>query len=173
MKCAYWVKEVSTDFIHLVSEYDTRNSVFSCLTPNCFSLRFNTWLWVKNGYSTVQNAEWTLYFDREVHVSWCVDDVYTSIFPLSCCSRRSDSDPTFLLLLHPVHLWRTFVSFTDFVNLTSVVKDTLSCSCLTSIDVSHDTDITSFFKWKFACHEVLFSYIFYFYTIITWFNKNG
>ena len=42
MKSAYRIQEICTDFIHLVSEYDTWNTVFSCLTPNGFCLRFNT-----------------------------------------------------------------------------------------------------------------------------------
>ena len=41
-----------------------------------------------------------------------------------------------------VHGCGTFVSFTEFMVNTGVVKDTLSGRSLARVDVSHDTDIT-------------------------------
>ena len=43
------------------------------------------------------------------------------------------------------------------MDTTCVVKNTFSRSCLTSINVSHDTDITSIFQRKVSCH-VFFSF---------------
>jgi hypothetical protein len=44
------------------------------------------------------------------------------------------------------------MNLTDLVVYTRVEEDTLSSSRLTGIDVSHDTDITSFFKGILSCH---------------------
>ncbi len=58
VKCAYWVKEVSTDFIHLVSEYGApRNSVFSCLTPTVFASEAQHLIVSRERLQHVQNAE--------------------------------------------------------------------------------------------------------------------
>ena len=38
----YMNHAVSTDLVHFVCKYDTRYTISCCLTPNCFSLRFNT-----------------------------------------------------------------------------------------------------------------------------------
>lgn len=45
-------------------------------------------------------------------------------------------------LFHPVHGGCPFVNFTNLVIFTRVEQDTLSCCGLSSIDVSHDADVT-------------------------------
>ena len=42
------------------------------------------------------------------------------------------------------------MGFTNLVNLTGVVKNPLSGSRLTGIDVGHDTDVTRLSKWIFT-----------------------
>ena len=63
--------------------------------------------------------------------------------PVTCCSSRSNSNTTFLLLSHPVHCCGTVMHLTYLVCLTGVEENTLRRCGLSGIDVSHDTDVTS------------------------------
>ena len=45
--------------------------------------------------------------------------------PVTCCGSGSDCDTSFLLLFHPVHGSSTFMSITNLVIYTSIIKDTL------------------------------------------------
>ena len=144
------VVEVGPHLVHLVSEDQPRNVEVVGLTPNGFSLWFNTGLGIKNGYSTVEHPEGTFNFDSEVHVSWGVDDVDPGILPNGRSSGRSDRDPTFLFFIHPVHLGSPIVGFTNLVNLTGVVQNPFSGGRLPGIDVGHDPNVTGLFKRVFT-----------------------
>ena len=95
------------------------------------------------GDSTVEDTQGTFNFGCEVYVAWCIDDVDLAVLPLGSCSCRSDRNATFLFLCHPVHLGGTVVCLTDLVYLTCVIKDTLSSCCFTSINMSHNSNITN------------------------------
>ena len=62
--------------------------------------------------------------------------------PVTCGSSGSNCDTSLLLLLHPVHGSSTFMSITDFVVDTGIIKDTFCKCCLTCIDMSHDTNVS-------------------------------
>ena len=135
--------EVSTCSVHLVGEDDTWYTVFRSLSPDCFCLRFYTCFGVKNCDGTIEYAQGSFNFSCEVYVAWCINDVDLAVFPVTCCRSGSDCNTTFLFLRHPVHLRSAIVSFTDLVDLTCVIQNTLCCRCLTGIDMSHDSDITN------------------------------
>ena len=88
----------------------------------------------------------------EVNVSGSIDNIDSVLLPVCSSSSRSNCDTSFLLLLHPVHRSRTVVCLTDLVVDTGVEQDTLGSSCLTCVDVSHDTNITGHFKSYVSSH---------------------
>ena len=63
-------QEVCAGRIHLVDEYDTRNTISRCLTPYGLGLRLYTSLGIQNGNSAIKHAQGTLYFNSKVYVSW-------------------------------------------------------------------------------------------------------
>ena len=64
----------------------------------------------------------------------------------------SDGDTSLLLLNHPVHCGSPFMYLTDLVSLSGVVQNTLGCSRLAGIDVSHDADVSCVSKISFSSH---------------------
>ena len=146
------IVEICARDVHLVDISHTRNIVTLSLTPYGFSLRLNATASSQNCYGTIEYAQGTFNFYRKVHVTRSINDVDTMVFPMTGrCSRRN-RDTAFLFLNHPVHGSSAIMNFTDLVVYTRVEEDTLSSSRLTGIDVSHDTDITSFFKGILSCH---------------------
>ncbi|BBG29094.1 O-methyltransferase [Zymobacter palmae] len=153
-------KEVGTSTVHLVDEDHTRNFVLVSLTPYRFGLRLNTGRTTQYDNSTVEYAQGTFHFDREVNVSWRIDDVDAVRFKLLVHARpetgsRSgrDSDTTFLLLLHPVHGRSALMHLTDLMRKTGIEEDALSSRRLTRIDVRYDTDITVTIERCLTCHD--------------------
>ena len=140
------IEEVSTRTVHLVDIAQTRHIVFISLTPNGLGLRLNTTYSTKSHHGTIEDTKRALHLYGKVHVPRSIYQVdfvlITLIRPISGSCRRSDSDTTFLLLNHPVHSSSTIMYLTDFVCQTSIVQDTLGGSCLTGIDVRHDTDVS-------------------------------
>ena len=143
---ADYLKEVSTRTVHLINVSDTRYVIFISLAPNCLRLRFNTTYCTISSNGTIKNTQRAFYLSGKVNVPRSVNQVnfisITGIFPTSGSSSRSDSDTTFLFLLHPVHCSGTIVYLTDFVGQTRVKQNTFRSRCLSGIDVGHDTDIT-------------------------------
>ena len=140
------LKEVGTRTVHFVNVCDTRYVIFISLTPNSFRLRFNATNCTISSNSAVKNTQRTLYLSGKVNVSRSINQVdfisITGIFPTSGSSSGSNSDTTFLFLLHPVHCSGTIVHLTDFVSQTRIKQNTFRGCCLSGIDVGHDTDIT-------------------------------
>ena len=73
--------------------------------------------------------------------------------PVTGCSCRCNGDTSLLLLLHPVHGSSTFVSITNLIVNTSIIKNTLGQCGLTSIDMSHNTDISGSLQWIFSSSQ--------------------
>ena len=149
--------EVGTHDIHLVDEDHSGNAVLFCLSPDRLGLGFYAAFGAEYGDGTVQYTQGSLYLYGKVHVTRCIDNVDSSVFPLSGRSSRSDGDASFLLLLHPVHDSRTFVRLTHFMSLTGIEQNTLGRSRFTGVDVRHDADIASVFQRKFSRHVFLLS----------------
>ena len=146
------VEEVCAGDVHFVDIRHARNMIALSLTPYGLSLRLNTTTCSQNCNRAIKDTQGTLNLYREIHVTRRINNVDTMVFPVTGrCSRRN-RDTTFLFLNHPVHGSSAFMNLTDFVVYTRVEEDTLSSSRFTGIDVSHDTDITSFFKGILSCH---------------------
>jgi hypothetical protein len=116
------------------------------LSPNGFRLWLNATLCTQNSYASVKHSQRALDLNGKVNVTRGVDDVDTVIAPKTGGSSRGDGDTTLLLLLHPVHGCGTLMGLTYFVVNTGVEQNTLGSSGLTGIDVSHDTNVSGFFK---------------------------
>ena len=136
------VVKVSSSSVHLVQEAHTRNFVLVGLSPDGFGLGFNTGHTVEHSDGSIQNTKGTLHFQSEIDVSWSINDVDSVVFPCASCGSRRNGDTTFLFLFHPVHGGSTFVDFSDFVRLSSVVQDTFGGGGLSGINVRHDTNVT-------------------------------
>src|SRR5262249_31413652 len=124
--------EVGADLVHLVDEHDARNPELVGLTPDGLRLRLDTVATVENRDRTVEDAERTLDFDREVDVAGRVDDVdpvgdagerALSRLPEAVRRGRGDRDPALLLLDHVVHRRGAFVDLTDLVVDARVVEN--------------------------------------------------
>ena len=144
--------EVGPGLIHLVGENDARNLVLVALTPDGFGLRFNALVAVENDNGTVEHAQRTLDFNREVNVAGSIDDVQALLVPVSCRRSRRNGDATLLLLLHPIHRRGTFVHFADFVALAGIIKDALGGRGLAGVDMRHDTEVAVISDWMLARH---------------------
>ena len=145
--------EISAGDIHFVYICHTRYAVFVSLTPYGFRLRFNAALSTENCNGAVQNTQGTFNLYSEVNVARSVDDVDTMFiklflraFPVAGGCSRGDGNTTLLLLNHPVHGSSAFMSFTDLVYSAGIEQNTFGSSGFTSIDVSHDADISSSLK---------------------------
>ena len=147
------VEEVSAHDVHFVHVDHTWNFVVVSLSPYGFRLWFYTTFSTHNGYRTVEYAQGTFNFYGEVNVARGVDDVNAVVFPVAGGCSGSDSNTTFLLLNHPVHGSATVMGFTNFMVYTGVVQNTLGGGSFTSIDVRHNTDVTSEFQRYVSCHN--------------------
>src|SRR5262249_54982235 len=128
--------------------------ILICLSPNGLRLWFNTGNGIENHDPSVEHTQRTLNLGSKVYVAGSVNNIDTMLIPeAGCCSRRN-SDTTLLLLRHPVHCGRPFMHLTDAVNLFGVEENTLCGSCLTSVNMRNDTDISCFFEWKFSSHDM-------------------
>ena len=138
--------EVRAHDIHLVDVYHTGNMVVIGLSPNCLGLRLNAALGTQYGHAAVKNTQRALDLNGEVNVARGINDIDSGIAPVAggCCG--SDGYTSLLLLLHPVHGRGTFMGLADLMVYTGVIKNTLCCRSLAGVDVSHDTDISGFFK---------------------------
>src|SRR5690606_33284001 len=123
-------QEVSTHTVHFVHESQARNAILVSLTPYGFRLRLYTTYGTVHHHCTVKNPHGTLYFNREVYVTWGIDDVDTVLGELlgharpetgRSCGRNGD--PALLLLRHPVHGRGAFVGFTELMADTCVKQD--------------------------------------------------
>ena len=153
----YWFKrheEVCSHFIHLICEYESRNSIFISLSPNRFCLRFCSLRNIKQSNSTIKHSKRSLYFYCKIHVTWGINHIYLDVMPKTCRSSRSNSNTSFFFLLHPIHISFSIVSFTDLVLLPCVIQNSLSCCGFTSINMRHDTDIPYLVQRFFVvCHQ--------------------
>src|SRR5690625_3054157 len=148
--------EIGAGLVHLVAEGDARDVVLVGLAPDRLGLRLDTLRGVEHGHRGVEDAHGALDFHGEVHVSGRVDDVDTGIAPEGLGYGRGDRDATLTLLLHPVHLCGTFVSFANLVNAPGEIKDALGKGGLARVDVRRNPDVTRLAKIDFCwrCHTV-------------------
>jgi hypothetical protein len=147
-----YVIEISTGNIHFVNVDHTRYSVFVSLTPNGLRLGLNATLCAHNGYGTVKNTQGTLYLYGKVNVAGGINDIDSVTLPEAGGSSGGNGNTALLFLFHPVHRSRAFVSLTNLMRFTGVIQDTLSSGGLAGVNMSHDTDISRFYKRSTSRH---------------------
>ena len=138
--------KIRASTIHFINKTNPRDLILTSLTPNSFRLRFYTANGIENTNRTIENSQRPFHFSGKIHMTGSINYIDLMVLPETSCSCRGDSDSTLLLLLHPVHRCITVMHFTNFMTLTRVIKNTFSRCCLTSIDVSDDSYIPSFFR---------------------------
>ena len=125
-------ERVCTGAVALVHEHDARHTVALHLAVNGNRLGLNTFHAGEHEDSTVEHAERTFHFDREVHVPRGIDDVdgvgFAGLGVGPVCKRgcRLNRDATFLFQFHGVHGCTDSVLTADFVNcmnFVAVVED--------------------------------------------------
>ena len=116
--------------------------VFVSLAPNGFRLGFYTLHTVKTADGTVQHAQRTFHFGREVHVSRSVNDVKLAVFPHAVNSGRGNGNTSFAFLFHPVGDGGTIVRFTDFVHFSRVVQNAFGGGGFTRVNVGDNTNVS-------------------------------
>ena len=144
--------EVRTGAVKLIDEAHARNAILIGLTPYGFGLGLNTSNTVEARNRTIENAQRTFNFNREINVAWCINDIDTVVVPEAGGSSRRNRDATLLLLFHPVHCGCAIMNFADFVRLTGVEKNALGGRGFTGVDMRHDTDVAIHTQWMAACH---------------------
>jgi hypothetical protein len=111
------------------------------LTPNRFGLRLDTADGAKESHGSVQNSQRTFDFDRKIHMTGSVDYIDLMIIPVTGGGGGSNSYASFLFLVHPIHGGGSVVHLSNPMGFASIIKDTLSRSSLTGVNMSHDADI--------------------------------
>src|SRR5204862_4464142 len=94
---------------------DPRHAVLVGLAPDGLRLRLAAGGRVAHRYGSVEHAQRTLDFGREIDVTRRIDDVDAVIAPEAGGRGGGDGDAALLLLLHPVHDRRAFVDLSDLV----------------------------------------------------------
>ena len=122
--------EVRADTVHLVDERQTRHVVFRRLAPDCFRLRLDAGHTIENRDSAIEYAQRALHLRRKIDVSRRVNNVdplldafknfvnalFLALRPTARRRGRSNRDPAFAFLLHPVGNRRAFVHFAHLVD---------------------------------------------------------
>ena len=135
------VLEISTHFVDLVNEANSRDAVFIRLPPYFFRLRLYAMNGVKHRDGAVKHAERALDLGREIDVAGRINNIDANIAPGAGGRSGRNRDAALLLLLHPVHCGRAFVDLSDAVRSARIEQDALRRSGLTGIDVRHDADV--------------------------------
>ena len=148
-------ERVCTGAVALVHEHDARHMVALHLAVNGNRLGLNTFHAGEHEDSTVEHAERTFHFDREVHVPRGIDDVdgvgFAGLGVGPVCKRgcRLNRDAAFAFKFHGVHRGTDAVFTTNFVDSVDTlceVEDTFGKGGLTGVDVGRNTNISVLFN---------------------------
>ena len=159
-------KEVCALTIHLVDEGKAGNLIFRRLTPNCLGLWLYTAHSAVNHTRAIEHPHRTLYFNRKVYVTRCINNVNSMLgkilchaLPEACRSRRRNCDTAFLFLLHPIHCRRAIMDFANLVIDTRIEQNTLCSRSFPGINMRGNADIAITLDWSFSGH--LITYLIY------------
>ena len=148
-------KEICSHLIHLIYKDKSWYSILISLSPNSFSLRLSSLRTIKQCNSTIQNSKRSLYLNSKVYVSRSINHINLIIMPKTSSRSRSNGNTSLLFLFHPVHISSSIVSFTDLVLLSCIIQNSLSCSGLTGINMSHNTNVPYLIQRFFViCHNI-------------------
>jgi len=130
------------------------------LTPDGFTLGLNFADRAEHGDRTVENAQRTLHFGSEVHVSGSVDDIDTMVLPVTGGGGAGDRDAAFPFLFHPVHGGAALVDFAQLVIHAGVEENAFTQRGLAGVDVRHDTNVTIILQRGLAIRRLMILFFF-------------
>src|SRR5690606_17384448 len=112
--------------VHLVGEDDARHAILVALAPDGLGLRLDTLVAIQHANGAIEHAKRALDLDREIDVTWRVDDIQPLALPERGRRSGRDRDALLLLLHHEVHGCSAFVDLADLMALARVEEDPLS-----------------------------------------------
>jgi hypothetical protein len=107
-------------------------------------LWFNTAGGAEYTDAAVENFQGTIHFDGEVNVTWGIDDVKAIVSPETGGGSGLNGNSAFLLLHHEVGGGCAIVHFTDFVDFSGKLKNTLGGSGFAGVHVGENADVAIF-----------------------------
>ena len=133
--------EIRTCAVEFVDVGDAGNFVLVGLKPHGFRLDFHTTNGAEHTHCTVKNAQGSLHFSGEVHVTGGIDNVDLIDAPVHRNGGRVNRDTLGAFQWIEVGCGIAGVHVTHFVLGTTEVKNTLGCGRLAGIDVRDDADV--------------------------------
>ncbi len=134
--------EIGTDTVHFVHKADTWNVEAVGLSPHSLRLWLNTRHGIKYDHSAIKHPQRALHLGREIDMSGRINNVNLMVIPEAGRGSSGDRDTTLPFLIHPIHSGGAVMNFAHAMDLLGIKKDTFSCSCLTGINMSDDTDVS-------------------------------
>ncbi|MPM18507.1 hypothetical protein SDC9_64919 [bioreactor metagenome] len=147
--------KVGAHDVHFVDIGHAGHAIPVGLTPHGLGLRLDAALGTENGDGAVQYAKRPFDFNREIHMSRCIDDVDAVVLPMTGGGGGGDGDSTLLLLLHPVHGGSAVMHLSELVGDPGVIQNPLGRRRLSGVDMGHDAYIARQLKRKFSWHSFL------------------
>jgi len=150
-------EEVGAGTVHLVDECYARHVVLVSLAPYGFTLRLNPSNGTEDRHSAVKYPERPLHLNGEVYVPRSVNEVdlkeLIPVFPESGSGCGCYSDPSLLLLHHPVHGGIAVIDFADAVYTAREIENALGSCSLPGINMGHYANVPGMFE--IAVHSLL------------------
>ena len=149
---------VGTGAVHLVDERQAGNIVATHLTVHGQRLTLHATHRTQNQDRPVEYSQAAFNFNREVHVSRCVDQIDMVRFgnvladllgaPLDACRGAGNCNSAFLFEFHIVHgsPVTATLHFFHFMNSARVKQDAFAQSRFAGVDVSTDANVANFCK---------------------------
>ena len=138
--------EIRAGDVHLVDVDHPGNMIVVGLSPDGFRLGFHAALGAQDRHAAVKHSQGAFDLGGKVHMARGVNDVDARVPPMAGGGGRGDGDAALLLLLHPVHRGSAFMGLTELVVDARVEQDAFRRGRLSGVDMSHDADISRFFK---------------------------
>ena len=139
--------KVGANLVHLVDKAKTGDAVFLSLSPHSLALRLHPFAAVENHQGPVKHSQRPFDLGRKINMPRRINQINFGALPRESCRRRSNGNPSFLLLLQIVHHRRAFVHLAHFVGLAGIIKNPLRHRRLPGVNMSDNPDIAQLFKF--------------------------
>ena len=96
----------------------------------------------ENTHTAIEDLQRTIYLDREVHVSGCVDNIQTVFVPFATGRSGLNRNTALLFLVHEVRRGFAIMDFTGLMNLAGKLENAFRRRRFTRVDVGKNTDIS-------------------------------
>src|SRR5215471_17779494 len=102
-------QKISPRAIKFIDKSNARDMIFLSLAPYGFRLWLNSSYSTEKSHCAIQHSQASLDFSRKVHMTRGINDINEITTPETGRSSRSDCDPSFLFLYHPIHCCGTLI----------------------------------------------------------------